>query len=475
MALLIREKEELPVGVCRHADDLTLLTSIKRFSSWTKDMALGRREYLWLLFGWAIAELNFLCVLRLSNYGLEFESRTLTYGALLSLFYSLTIKGLDGYRKEKRLDPSRLMRILGLGFFWGVLPSVFVLGPIRGPVYMTLTSSSVFVCFWLFISFLENNPKRFLIMGIPTQTSRAIDRYFFTNVRDPLHKFYRHLGRVTDERYPSTIVVTRTGVGANDSMEYLKRALQSGINIVDEKEFYMELFGCFPVFGTRQDCDVIVGLHARLPFSETAMRMFDLVLAGIALVLLSPVLLFLAFVIKIDSRGPVFFIQKRLGRGNVPFNIFKFRTMQMTLDTSFTTVKDPRVTRVGRLLRHFHLDELPQLLNVLRGHMSLVGPRPEALHFAERMKNKIPAYDLRYSVRPGITGWAQLVQGYAMDDLNATLEKLSFDFYYLKNRSVWMDLSLLLRTAFFIWNDTSYKNRSREVGVKEKLKLKLTE
>jgi len=183
-------------------------------------------------------------------------------------------------------------------------------------------------------------------------------------------------------------------------------------------------------------------------------RLSDLVMSAVGLIVLSPLLLAIIVAIRLTSPGPVFFVQERQGRYFRPFRMLKFRTMrhdeEVQADTSFARIGDSRVTSVGRALRRTHLDELPQLVNVLRGEMSVVGPRPEAIDFARNMHEMIPLYELRYLVRPGLTGHAQLKQGYAADTVIDTQTKLSYDLYYLCNYSLRLDVRLLLRTAFFL-------------------------
>jgi lipopolysaccharide/colanic/teichoic acid biosynthesis glycosyltransferase len=167
----------------------------------------------------------------------------------------------------------------------------------------------------------------------------------------------------------------------------------------------------------------------------------------------------IACAVKLSSRGGVFFVQERQGRFGRPFRIFKFRTMSVSNENApsrFTSQVDARVTRVGRVLRKIHFDELPQLLNIFMGDMSIVGPRPEMIHFARMMQHAIPVYQLRYIMRPGLSGLAQINQGYAGDNVKETLEKLSYDLYYIKNHSFWMDLMIIVRTIFFIWRDNTY-------------------
>ncbi|MBT8105311.1 MAG: undecaprenyl-phosphate glucose phosphotransferase [Woeseiaceae bacterium] len=183
-------------------------------------------------------------------------------------------------------------------------------------------------------------------------------------------------------------------------------------------------------------------------------RVFDVVVTSLTLLLLSPLLLTLMLWVKLDSRGPVFFRQKRYGFNNEVFDVWKLRTMyvdQQDADAEkLATVDDPRVTRAGRFLRRSSLDELPQLLNVLVGDMSLVGPRPHALKAKagdELYQDAVGEYAARHKVRPGITGWAQ-VNGWRgeTDTREKILKRVEHDLYYIDNWSVWLDLKILLRT-----------------------------
>jgi lipopolysaccharide/colanic/teichoic acid biosynthesis glycosyltransferase len=162
----------------------------------------------------------------------------------------------------------------------------------------------------------------------------------------------------------------------------------------------------------------------------------------------APVLLLAALLIKIDSRGPVFFRQERLGLNERVFTILKLRSMKQDaerLGPAWAALQDPRITRVGSYLRKYHLDELPQLLNVIRGEMSLVGPRPERQHFADRLVQELPTYRSRCKVKPGITGWAQVNYPYGSTVADAE-RKLVFDLYYIANKSLIMDLSIVVKT-----------------------------
>ncbi len=188
-------------------------------------------------------------------------------------------------------------------------------------------------------------------------------------------------------------------------------------------------------------------------------RLFDLTLAAAALVLATPLLVLVALLIKLDSPGPIFFVQRRYGFNQQPFRIIKFRTMR-TLDDGAVIQQarpdDPRLTRIGRWLRRWNIDEIPQLFNVLTGDMSLVGPRPHALSHDREYERRISMYARRHNVKPGITGWAQ-INGYRgeTDTEEKMRKRVEYDLFYIDNWSLWLDLKIIVRTVL---SRTAYQN-----------------
>lgn len=178
-------------------------------------------------------------------------------------------------------------------------------------------------------------------------------------------------------------------------------------------------------------------------------RVVDVVTAAAVLVVTAPLSLLVAVLIKLEDGGPVIFRQVRLGRHGVPFVLRKFRSMRVDAEVetgpTWAQEDDPRVTRLGRWIRAFRIDEIPQAWNVLRGEMSFVGPRPERPEFAPLLRSAIPAYDWRHAVPPGITGWAQVNLPYAPTVEHAR-QKLAYDLYYLEHSSLALDLAIMLRT-----------------------------
>jgi len=191
-------------------------------------------------------------------------------------------------------------------------------------------------------------------------------------------------------------------------------------------------------------------LNYKLIYLTGIKRFMDLVLSVLFFVTGLPFYIIFGLLIKLDSKGPVLFKQIRTGLQNSSFLLYKFRSMgfRAEADTGpvWTAQNDPRITKVGQFLRRFRFDEFPQLLNVLKGEMSLVGPRPERPFFVEKLKQEYPFYMRRLKVRPGITGWAQIKHPYD-EQLEDVREKLRYDFYYIENVSLWLDLKIIISTV----------------------------
>jgi putative colanic acid biosynthesis UDP-glucose lipid carrier transferase len=212
-----------------------------------------------------------------------------------------------------------------------------------------------------------------------------------------------------------------------------------------------------PVHGAKAIGTLRADVASPVPAAEQdriEKRVFDVIFASVALILLSPVMVLVALAIKLDSRGPVFFRQRRYGRNNRVFRIFKFRTMTVTEDGDRVIQaerNDTRVTRVGRILRSTSLDEIPQIINVLFGQMSIVGPRPHALAHEETFEEKFDLFSRRRRVLPGITGWAQ-VNGYRGETRTPedVEKRMNYDLHYIDNWSIWFDMEIIVRTLLTV-------------------------
>lgn len=231
----------------------------------------------------------------------------------------------------------------------------------------------------------------------------------------------------------------------------LAGAAIAGVPVLDRRYMVETMTGRTPLGGLMPN-----EFGALLPSRQYLVirRGLELLLTLLVLPVLLPILGAVALAVRLDSPGPIFFQQERVGRRGRVFRMIKFRTMHHGASgPSFTTESDPRITRLGHTLRRYRLDELPQLVNVLRGDMSWVGPRPEALTLDQRYVQDIPHFALRGIVRPGVTGWAQINQGYA-HEADEMRSKLEFDLYYLKHCSLWLDVMIVLRTFVVVFAGT---------------------
>ncbi|MGF1903775.1 exopolysaccharide biosynthesis polyprenyl glycosylphosphotransferase [Aliivibrio salmonicida] len=184
------------------------------------------------------------------------------------------------------------------------------------------------------------------------------------------------------------------------------------------------------------------------PLYHVFKRFWESLLILVTLPITLPIMLVTALLIKLENPGTAMFIQERIGQGGKVFKIYKFRSMtvkQKNAGDKFATEEQARITKVGKVIRKVRIDELPQFFNVLKGEMALIGPRPEQESFVKQFEEDIPFYGYRHMVKPGITGWAQTVQGYA-DDTDSTRVKLSYDLYYIKHISFWLDANIVFKT-----------------------------
>ena len=187
-------------------------------------------------------------------------------------------------------------------------------------------------------------------------------------------------------------------------------------------------------------------------FNLKAKRILDIIFALLIGVCVIPIMIIAAIIIKLESKGPIFFIQERIGEGNKPFKIVKFRSMTTDAEKDgpkWATKNDNRVTKFGKFMRLTRIDELPQLWNVLRGEMSFVGPRPEREFFIKQLEKEIMYYNLRHTVKPGLTGWAQVMYPYGAS-IEDAYRKLQYDLYYIKNHDILFDVKILLKTVTIV-------------------------
>jgi len=224
----------------------------------------------------------------------------------------------------------------------------------------------------------------------------------------------------------------------------------SGVQVFDITTYFERMLGQIRIDFVNAGW-LIFGDGFNQGFYRTAVkRVFDILCSSVLIVLAAPVMLLTAIAIKLESKGPVFYRQERVGYNSKPFLVTKFRSMRTDAEQDgkprWATANDSRVTRVGNIIRLIRVDELPQLFNVLTGDMSLVGPRPERPFFVEQLTNEIPYYAVRHSIKPGVTGWAQVRYQYG-STVEDSQEKLQYDLYYVKNHSLFLDCVILIETV----------------------------
>ena len=257
------------------------------------------------------------------------------------------------------------------------------------------------------------------------------------------------LSEAVRELRVDTIVIASDERRARLPVDELIRLRLTGITVLPSQRFAERVLRRIPLSLVRPS-DLAIGEGLTSPVRSALKRIFDLTMSGILLLCASPVLLLLAILIKLDSEGPVFYWQERVGRGGEPYRVHKLRTMKKDAEKLSGPVwaqqKDPRITRLGSFLRKTRLDEIPQVFAVFRGDMSFVGPRPERPFFVAQLKTQIPFFGLREAVKPGITGWAQIRYPYG-----ATVEdsknKLEYDLYYVQHQSLFLDLAICFHTV----------------------------
>ncbi len=291
-------------------------------------------------------------------------------------------------------------------------------------------------------------PLGYRVLGFLTEHRVEVGRRLFNpSVLGTVDELHRLVG----EQGATMIVVAQEDRRKRMPVGELLRCRLAGVRVREVADVYERMTGRLLLEDLRPSWLIFAQGFNKPRLLSSTKRIVEGVLAVVLLLVTAPLLALIALAVRLDSRGPVVYGQSRVGERGRTFSLLKFRTMREDAEAITGPVwasgaRDPRVTRVGRFLRKVRLDELPQLLNVLRGEMSFVGPRPERPHFVEKLRQVIPYYDERHSVRPGITGWAQVRFPYGSTIEDAE-QKLQYDLYYVKNMSLIMDLAIVFETA----------------------------
>ena len=325
---------------------------------------------------------------------------------------------------------------------------------------------------WIIFFYLPDNREKILILGITSQATEIIKEArnkkcvgfevvgFITSVEDQVNRrihgvpvlgTMETLEQVMAHHTIDTVVVTLRNRRGRLPVRGLLQCKFKNIRILEGTQFYETaqrklLIDDFfkPSWFIFEQGFYRTSLHIAFK------RIQGLVISFLLLVFLSPILLLTAILIKLESEGPVFYLQERIGRNGIKFNLIKFRSMSVAAEAAtgptFAAKNDMRVTRVGWFIRKIRLDEVPQFINIFKGDMDFVGPRPEREVFVQKLEQTVPYYNLRHAVRPGLTGWAQVNYPYG-ENFEDSKEKLNYDLYYVKHFSWFLDLLICLMTV----------------------------
>ena len=419
--------------------------------------------------------------LRFFNYVEPFSlSFLLPEAAIFAFVMILCMAAMGLYQLDSRLDMKdtlfRLMPSLLAGF--GIMTLIFYLVPdlylgrgILGLV-MLLAFSGILLMRAAFLkwSSLRLLESQAIVLGIGGRAREFVDR-----AKDSSrHRRLKIVGFVPlpDEelQVPASSVLPRVDSlmslvnrlkvreiiiaiqerrGGCFPIQDLLECKLNGVKVTDSAAFFEREQGKIRVNSLYPSWLIFGGGFDQSPLRTAIKRVFDVVASSILLIVTFPVMIVAALCILLEDGGPIFYRQERVGKGGKTFMVVKFRSMRNDAEKGgkpqWALTNDPRVTRVGRIIRKLRIDELPQIFNVLNGDMSFVGPRPERPYFVDQLIAEVPYYNVRHSVKPGITGWAQVRYQYGASVEDA-IEKLQYDLYYVKNHSLFLDVIILIET-----------------------------
>ncbi len=392
-----------------------------------------------------------------------------------AIVLGMTAMGL--YHRDQHTRPSAVMLRLALSFVCGfvVMGSIYLLVPelmVGGAIFATAmlcSFVSIASCRLICLAGEENDQRqRVLVLGIGERARQianlrgGVDRVsadvvgfvdLGCDARLVANERIFTLGQrglraLAEELDVHEIVVAsddrRKGLPVDDILE----CKMYGIRILEAADFYERQLGKIRIDTLHPSNVIFADGFTQAVIRSSEKRVMDIVVSALMLVATLPIIAVTAAAIFLESGGPVLYRQERVGRRGRVFTLLKFRSMHQDAEANgavWALKNDIRVTRIGSFIRRTRIDELPQLINVLKGDMSFVGPRPERPQFVAELSQAIPYYDLRHYVKPGITGWAQILYPYGAS-INDAREKLQYDLYYLKNYSIFLDINILLQT-----------------------------
>jgi exopolysaccharide biosynthesis polyprenyl glycosylphosphotransferase len=349
----------------------------------------------------------------------------------------------------------RLSTALLIGFFititiFYIFSRFFYLTPKANLVLLTIIFGGLDIL-WRYLLrkiFIQKSHRTNVLILADSSLVKTITDYInlHPQIGYSLFIFNSNINDITEiikEKSIDLVVINGQSLKNNSTAKILYGLLPKKVEIMMFTDFYESLFGCIPLSEIEEEW-FIREITENKNLYESIKRLIETVSIIITLPISIPVIILISLLIKTTSKGPIIYRQERIGRGNKPFILYKFRTMKIDQEGPlWTTENDGRITFVGKFLRRTHLDETPQLLNIFKGEMSFIGPRPERTKLAQTY-GQIPYYEIRHIIKPGIIGWAQLNYK-ASTSIDEAREKFQFDLYYLKNRSLILDLFILVK------------------------------
>ncbi len=403
----------------------------------------------------------------------HFDPFTIIFGLWIAVFYISGLYDLralkNDFEFEKRFWYTTAANIVLTAIFFYTVPYFNIAPKTNLGIFFLVFGGISYLWRTVYNAILgKSGPASRILMVGANHTSQEIIEHLEKNpqlgykisfwMKEGLRdKEFSHLAQILVANEITTIVVPAHIKKDTQSAKLIYKCLALGIEIIELSRLYELVFEKVPL-AELEEVWFLENLTAKNKIYESVSDPLERIFAFALGIILFPLLALIALMVKLTSPGSAFFSQRRIGKNEKEFTIWKFRTMREDAEKNgpqwANYFDDPRVTWFGNLLRKSHLDELPQLYNIIKGELSFVGPRPERPEFVEKLRKELPYYDLRHLTNPGITGWAQINYRYAASATDA-YQKLQYDIYYLKNNSLILDLVILIRTVKFLITNLS--------------------
>ncbi len=396
------------------------------------------------------------------QYGVHFTPFLFIFALWLFIFYITNLYDFGFLRNNLDFYSGLFRAIITTSaisaIFFYLIPIFQITPKTNLAIFITLFSGIVIGSRTLFNKANASGSKKpLLIVGVNNQSlelAKFVEEnpqlgYELKYIMDLSKEGIKNVDQIIKQEKINTVVISPETYQAPEIVNIFYRSLENRVTFKNLSSFYEQLTNKVPLGAINQVWFLENLTEGSKKTYEELKRFFDLVFSFILGAIVLPFIPLIALMIKISSPGPVFYLQKRVGQNGRSFEIIKLRTMRKDAEKVTGAVwakeNDPRTTTLGKILRKSRIDELPQLWNILKGEMSFVGPRAERPEFLEELKKEVPFYEERYIIKPGLTGWAQINYRYG-SSIADTAEKLQYDLYYIKNRSLILDLGIILKT-----------------------------